>query len=141
MKVKDLMTGAVEFVHPENSITQAAKKMTRNNVGSLPVINDGQEAIGIITDRDITTRVVSRGLDPTEAKVTEAMTEDPVFCKESDDTQTAAEIMKDKQIRRLLVKDDEGNFIGIIALGDIALNESKSLSGDVLEDISKPPSS
>jgi CBS domain-containing protein len=139
MQVKDLMSRSVEFVHPEDSITQAAKKMVRSNIGSLPVINDGQEAIGIITDRDITTRVVSRGLDPTETKVTKGMTKDPIFCKESDDTQTAAEIMKDKQIRRLLVKDNEENFIGIIALGDIALNESKSLSGDVLEDISKPP--
>lgn len=47
MKVKDLMTSAIEFVHPEDSIARAAEKMTRNNVGSLPVINDEKDAVGI----------------------------------------------------------------------------------------------
>jgi len=141
MKVKDLMSSALEFVHPEDSVAKAAEKMTRSNIGSLPVINDEKDAIGILTDRDITTRVVAMGLDPIETKVSQAMTEDPLFCKESDDVQTAAKLMKDKQIRRLLVEDDGGNFIGIVALGDMALNENNSLSGEVLEEISKPPES
>jgi len=141
MNVKDLMTSAVEFVHPEDPIDKAAQKMTRSNVGSLPVINDKHDAVGLITDRDITTRVVSIGLDPTKTKVIKAMTQDLYFCKESDDIQNAANIMKDNQVRRLLVKNDEGDFTGVISLGDIALNSDHSLSGDVLEEISKPPSS
>ena len=139
MKVKDFMTSAVEFVHPEDPIDKAAQKMTRSNVGSLPVINDEQKTVGIITDRDITTRVVSIGLDPTKTKVIKAMTRDPLFCSESDDIQTAGSMMKDNQVRRLLVKNDTGNFVGILSLGDLALNSDNSFSGNVLEDISKSP--
>ena len=141
MTVKDLMTGVIEFVHPDDSVDKAAQKMTRRNVGSIPVIDKDQNPIGIITDRDIATRVVSVRLDPTETEVIKVMTHDPLFCKESDEITTAADIMKDNQVRRLLVKNDEENFTGIVSLGDLALKAGHLLAGEVLEDISKPPSS
>jgi len=141
MTVKDLMTGVVEFVHPEDTVDKAAQKMTRRNIGSIPVLDQDQNPIGIITDRDIATRVVSVRLDPTETEVIKVMTHDPLFCKESDDIKTAADIMKDNQVRRLLVQNDQGSLTGIVSLGDLALNAGHLMTGEVLEEVSKPPNS
>jgi len=138
MIIQDLMTSAVEFVSTDDSVDKAAIKMTRNNVGAIPVLDRNQKAVGIITDRDITTRVVSVGLVPTETAVTKVMTKNPIVCKESDDIQTAAEIMKEHQIRRLIVQNNRGNFMGVVSLGDLALNVDQSISGEILKEISKP---
>lgn len=141
MTVKDLMTSAVEFVHPEDSVDKTAQIMTRINVGSIPVLDKDQNAVGIITDRDITTRVVSAGLVPSKTAVSEVMTHNPLSCKESDDVTTAAGMMKDNQVRRLLVQNDQGDFTGIVSLGDLALNAGHLMSGEVLKEISKIPTS
>jgi CBS domain-containing protein len=141
MTVKDLMTSVVEFVHPDDFLDKAAKKMIRRNVGSIPVLDKDKNPIGIITDRDIVTRVVSVRLNPTETEAIKVMTHNPLFCKETDDIKTAAEIMKDNQVRRLLVQDDHGNLTGIVSLGDLALNAGHLLAGEVLKEVSRPPGS
>ena len=63
MQIKDIMTPSVECIDPYASLREAARKMEAEDIGFLPVINDG-ELVGVLTDRDITVRAVSRGLDP-----------------------------------------------------------------------------
>jgi len=139
MTIDEIMTSAVEFVHPEDPVDKVAQKMVRMNVGSLPVLDEDQNAVGIITDRDITTRVVAAELVPGETEVRTVMTHQPLFCKESDDIQAVAKIMQKNQVRRLLVQNDQGDLTGVVSLGDLALNTGHSISGEILEEISKPP--
>jgi CBS domain-containing protein len=135
MQVKEIMTPDVEFVTTDTTLEKTAERMRDLNVGELPVVL-GEEAVGVITDRDIVVRAVAHGLVPQAAKVTEAMTEGVFACSQEDDIEKAAEIMANRKIRRLLVMDAGGKMSGVVSLGDVALNLDKSKVGGVLAQIS-----
>jgi CBS domain-containing protein len=137
MKIKDVMTTSVECVRPETTLQEAAAKMKSLNVGSLPVC-EGDRPIGIVTDRDIVVRAIAEGRDPRTTRVPEAMTADVVSVPETADVKEAARLMKDRQIRRIVVVDPNKRVVGIVSLGDIAVDtHDDKMSGDVLEKVSK----
>lgn len=137
MKIKDVMTRAVETVRPDQSIQEAAAKMKSLDVGPMPV-TDGDRLVGMITDRDIVIRAVADGRDTRTTKVSDAMTTDVVCCNEDDDVQVAATKMEKRQIRRLVVVDANQRVSGIVSLGDIAVTSDEKMSGRVLEEVSRP---
>jgi CBS domain-containing protein len=138
MKIKDVMTRAVETVRPDQTLQEAAAKMKSLDVGPMPV-TEGDRLVGMLTDRDIVVRGVAEGRDSRTSKVRDAMTSDVVCCKEDDDVKEAAKQMKDRQIRRLVVVDAQQRVAGIVSLGDIAVDTSdEKMSGRVLEEVSKP---
>lgn len=135
MKVKDLMTKEVITVRPNTSIVDVAKVMKEKNIGSVPVC-EGNSIVGIITDRDIVLRNIAMENEHKTAK--DIMTKSPTSISPNDDIHSAAHIMAEKQIRRLPVVDSN-NLVGIVALGDIAVNnELEDNAGVALNDISKP---
>jgi CBS domain-containing protein len=137
MKIKDVMTTSVECVRPETTLQEAAAKMKSLNVGSLPVC-EGDRPIGIVTDRDIVVRAIAEGRDPRTTRVPEAMTAEVVSVSETADVKEAARLMKDRQIRRIVVVDPNKRVVGIVSLGDIAVDtHDDKMSGDVLEKVSK----
>jgi CBS domain-containing protein len=137
MKIKDVMTTSVECVRPETTLQEAAAKMKSLNVGSLPVC-EGDRPIGVITDRDIVVRAIAEGRDPRTARVPEVMTADVVSVSETADVKEAARLMKDRQIRRIVVVDPSKRVVGIVSLGDIAVDtHDDKMSGEVLEKVSK----
>jgi CBS domain-containing protein len=113
--------------------------MKESNVGEMPAVIGG-DAVGMLTDRDITVRITANGLDPRKTQVTDAMTEGVVACKEDDDFETVARLMGDKQVRRILIVDEGGKFSGLVSLGDMAIFVDNDLVGDVLRKISLPAS-
>ena len=137
MKVREIMTRGTDFISSDHTIEQAAAKMRASNVGDMPVVVSG-EAVGMLTDRDITVRIAAEGLDPRSTYVSEAMTEGIIACREEGDVETAARLMGDKQVRRLLVMDDERKLAGIVSLGDLAKSVDKELVSEVLRKISLP---
>jgi len=137
MKVRDIMTRETAFITEDQTITQAAVKMKESGIGDIPVVAGG-DVIGMLTDRDIALRVVAMGLDPQSTYVTDAMTGGVVACREDDEIETAARLMGDKRIRRLLVTNNGGKLSGIISLGDIAKSVDGELVGEVLRKISLP---
>ena len=102
MLVKEIMTHNAEVISPGDTLEQAARKMDELNIGPLPVC-EGNRVVGILTDRDITVRATAAGCDPKAVLVYEAMSHDVIFCHEDEDVQEAARLMKEKQVRRLLV--------------------------------------
>ena len=136
MKVHELMTSNVDFIRTDDSLQQAAEKMKDDDIGDIPVVLDG-DVVGMITDRDITVRGVAHGLDPKAAKVVDAMTERVVVCKEEDEVQTAAQLMAQHKIRRLVVENAEGKMTGVVSLGDIATSLEQNAACDALRKISK----
>jgi CBS domain-containing protein len=131
------MTKGAECVSPSTTLQDAARKMRNLDVGPLPVC-DNDRLVGVITDRDITVRAVADGSDTRTATVREVMTPQ-VFCFEDQDVAEAARIMQENQIRRLVVLNRDKRLVGIVSLGDLAVETGdQRLAGKTLEKVSQP---
>jgi CBS domain-containing protein len=136
MKVREIMTEAVELVDPDTVLRDAAQQMRDANTGFLPVGVDDR-LVGTITDRDIAVRAVADGLDPKVARVREAMSKTLVYCFEEQDTSEAATLMAEHKIRRLPVLNSAKRLVGIISLGDLAVGTGDDdVVGQTVQDIS-----
>ncbi len=138
-KIKDIMTKDVEVVYPDCSISSAAKQMRDLDVGFLPIC-EGNKLLGVITDRDIVCRILANDETDVENKtVQDAMTSPVTYCFDDQSVDEATDIMKDKQIHRLLVLDRTKKLVGVVALADLAINHGvDKLTGEVVEKISEP---
>lgn len=127
-----------DCVTRETPIFKAAELMRDLDVGMLPV-NDNMTAVGTITDRDITIRATAMGLDPNDTMVGEIMTPEIYSCLDDSSIEDAARIMEQHQVRRLLVENSDGQYIGVLALADLARHrETEALGMTVLEEVSQP---
>jgi len=134
-KISEVMTGDVKVARPEDSVQQAAAMMADQDVGALPVC-DGERLCGMITDRDIAIRAVATGLG-NDTPVREVMSEEVIWCLEDDDTQEVLGRMADRQVRRIPVIDAQRKLVGIVALGDLAIEDEENVD-EALRDISLP---
>lgn len=140
MQVKEVMTAGAECTLSSATLDKAAERMKDLNVGSLPVC-DNDRLVGMITDRDITVRATSLSLDPATTRVADVMTPGIQFCFEDQSVDEAAALMKDKQIRRLPVLNRNKRLVGIVSLGDLAVEtKDEYLAGETLERVSEPAS-
>jgi CBS domain-containing protein len=138
MKLKDIMTPDVACVRPGDTLQEAARRMKDLDVGPMPVCGDDDKIVGMLTDRDITIRATAEGLDPKTTRVRDAMSEDVVWCFDDQDTDDAAKLMQERQVRRLLVMSRDKRLVGIVSLGDLATESKKKQAGEVLQDVSEP---
>ena len=136
-KLREVMTRKVETVRPEDTLATCADKMRRLDVGTMPVC-DGERVLGMITDRDITVRATADGLDPNRTQVEQVMSAEVTWCFEDETVADATRKMSDRQIRRLLVMSRDKRLVGVVSLGDLALETDAERAGDVLQDISQP---
>lgn len=138
MQVKDVMTRDVECAQPNDSLSTAASRMRDLDVGALPVC-DSDRLAGMITDRDITVRATAGGSDPKGAAVRDVMTPTLVYAFEDQDVEEAARLMEENQIRRLPVLNRDKRLVGIVSLGDLAVDTGGGqLAGDALQRVSEP---
>lgn len=137
-RLKDVMTPGVEVIHPSATVAEAAEKMRMLNIGVIPVC-DGERLVGMLTDRDVVVRIIADQRDPKRTTVIEAMTPEVAYCFEDEDVQKAARLMVEKQIRRLVILNRDKRLVGIVSLGDLAVQtDDTRLSGEVLEYVSEP---
>jgi CBS domain-containing protein len=136
MTLKDIMSTEVMTVGENKSCSDAAQLMRDKHVGCLPVM-DSDRLIGIITDRDIVTRVIANNLDPNEQRVSDFMSKTLVTANPNMSAEEASRLMADKAIRRLPILENE-RLAGIVSLGDLARAEEKTLAGETLSKISRP---
>jgi CBS domain-containing protein len=137
MQLKDVMHKGFESIDVGANIQRAAAVMKSLDVGMLPVMEDGR-LVGTITDRDITVRATARGASPDQTPVSDVMSRGVVFGYEDDDLRKAAGTMEEAQVRRLLVLDRADKCVGILSLGDLALETDEPLSGEVVREVSRP---
>jgi CBS domain-containing protein len=134
----DIMTPDPVCCAETDTVRKVAELMRDEDIGPVPVIDDQSRLIGIVTDRDLVLNVLAKGLDAANTKVSEAMTRDPVSCKEDEALEDALEKMGSFQVRRLPVVNAEGRIIGIIAQADIATRiENPEIAGEVVQEVSK----
>lgn len=130
MKVRDLMTQSVASISSDDCLSSAARMMWECDCGAIPVTRDGR-VLGMITDRDIVLRVVAEGRDPNEViSVRDVMTNEVVSLGPDADVLHAEELMKEHQIRRVLVVDDTGCLVGIVSMADLARATDETQLGD-----------
>ena len=136
MKVNEIMTRNVEFIQPNDSLQLAARKMRDRDIGFLPVY-EGDELIGVVTDRDIAVRAIASDLNPDAILGRELVTSPVVYCFEDQNVEDAARLMGDNQIRRLVVLDRKNNqLVGVVSLGDLARTVKEKTAEKTLESIS-----
>jgi CBS domain-containing protein len=133
--VRDTMTGNPRSIDASASVVEAAQLMREGHIGSLPITHDGQ-LVGMITDRDITTRVVADAADHRTAPVGDVSSRDLVTVEPDRDLDEALQLMAAHQVRRLPVVEN-GRLVGIVAQPDVALTENEK-TGKLVEAISEP---
>lgn len=137
MVLRDVMTTDVNLTDPAATLRDAAIAMRDGGFGLLPV-GENDRLVGTITDRDIAVRAVAAGKDPSTTTVREAMSEGIVYAYEDQTVEDAASIMSDRQIRRLPVLNRDKRLVGIVAIGDLALEApSEKPAAGALEGVSK----
>ena len=145
MKARDLMTPDPAQVTPSDSLQRVSQLMAEHDCGCIPVVTaaDQRSLVGVITDRDIAIRAVAEGR-PATTPVGEIMTANPDCVTPDDDLERVEQLMSDRQIRRVVVVDETGECVGIIAQADLARaakrrnDPSPKEMVDVLEKISQP---
>lgn len=134
MQLRDVMTRNPVSISKDATLQAAAAAMAEEDIGSLPV-TDGARLVGIVTDRDIVIRALAKG-EAATATVASAMTRDIVTCAPTIEVHSAARTMGDKQIRRLYVVEN-GDLVGVVALGDLAVEAPAGDAAQALKDISQ----
>jgi CBS domain-containing protein len=139
MQVKEVMTRHVKCTHPDATLQEAAQKMKELDVGLLPVCGTTDRLVGMLSDRDITVRAVAEGQDPWTDMVRDVMTPNVIYCFEDQDVSEAAQLMKENQVRRVVVLNRDKRLVGIVSLGDLAVDTGdEHLAGSALEAVSEP---
>jgi CBS domain-containing protein len=135
MQVSDVMTPGVQFIHPEQTISEAARIMAQSDIGALPV-GENDRLVGMVTDRDIVIRGVADGKGP-DAKVREVMSSDVKYCYEDEKVDHVAHNMGDIQVRRLPVVDRDKRLVGIVAMADLAIKRGPGVAGETIKEVSE----
>jgi len=136
-RVKELMSRDVKVINPDMTISEAAKKMRDGDFGMMPV-GEGDRMVGTISDRDIAVRAVAEGKDG-GTMVRDVMSEGVSWTYEDDTVEQAATIMSKHQVRRLPVANRDKRLVGILALGDFAVESSEiQPAAKALSEISRP---
>ena len=121
-KCNEIMTKNPVYCLPNDSVTKVAELMKSENIGSIPVVENGQsqKLVGIVTDRDLALKIIAEGRDAKSTKVEAVMTHKVVTCHADDDLQKALDAMAEHQLRRIPVVDNGNRIVGIIAQADVA---------------------
>ena len=134
MRIKDCMTRHVRVIGPDQTLAEAARGMAESDVGALPVANS-ERLVGMITDHDIAIRGIGADKGP-DAKVSEAMSDEVLYCYEDDDIEDVLQNMGDIQVRRLPVVNEDKRLVGIVSLSDLA-DASETQAGEALCQIAR----
>ena len=133
MLVKEVMTPKAEWIDPESTLLEAARRMRDKDIGSL-LVGEHDKIIGVVTDRDIACRGVARNLNPDNTLVREVMSERIFWCFDDQEIEKAAHLMENKKVRRLAVMNREKRMVGFLSVDDLA-HRAHALSGAVLDHI------
>ena len=140
MNVSEVMTEEVYIASPDETVQSAAQSMADLNTGVLPV-GEGDRLIGILTDRDIATRLVAAGRDGSTTAIRDIMSPQVCYCFEDEAVEEVASKMSEWQLRRLPVLNRDNQLVGVVSSGDLAREATPEISGGALSGIAEGGSS
>jgi CBS domain-containing protein len=130
-RVRDLMNRDPIKLGSDTPVVEAARRMREANVGAVIVVDEGK-LIGIVTDRDITVRAVARGLDPKATPLADICSNATYTIAPDDNIDQALAVMRENAVRRVPVVDGGNQAVGILSLGDLALErDPRSVLGRI----------
>ena len=124
VKVEEIMCREVATSRRSTNVAEAARMMWNNDCGAMPVVDDSNRVVGMITDRDICMAVTTRGRHAAEIVVGDVITGSVHGVSANDDVRDALEVMKEQQVRRVPVVGRNGELMGMLSLNDVILNVS-----------------
>ncbi|MFG1675321.1 CBS domain-containing protein [Micromonospora sp. NPDC049282] len=132
-RVSDVMTKQVVYLPAETPLDEAARVMKESDIGDV-VVTDGATLAGVLTDRDIVVRAVAERADPGTTTIGAIITREVVMIEQHCTAGEAAALMRERNIRRVLVCDNERKLVGIVSLGDLAMQlDPQSALSDISE--------
>ena len=139
MKVRDVMTNDPACCTPDTSLRDVARLMVENNCGEIPVCESksSRHVHGVVTDRDIVVRTVAKGRNPLDLTAADAMTTPAVTVTPETDLDQCANLMEDRQIRRVPVVDERGAVVGIVAQADIVRTARDQVAAELVREVSE----
>jgi CBS domain-containing protein len=129
MRVRDVMVGTPAFCTVNTNLAAAVEILWNRNCGFLPIVNEEEKVVGVVTDRDIAIALGTRNRLPGEIPVREVASKELFSCKPEDDIHTALQLMTEKKIRRLPVVGVSGALVGILTMDDIVLHAESRKPG------------
>ena len=123
MQIKEIMSKDVQVVSPDTLLHEVARKMHQRDCGSILVGKDDR-LLGVITDRDLALRCVAESHHPAQTKAEQVMTKEILYCRDTDTPEEVALNMTNNKVRRLPVLDENKRLVGVISLGDLAVNSA-----------------
>jgi len=133
-QIKDVMSQDVQFVTPEKTVQQVAEIMQARDIGFVPV-GENDRLIGMVTDRDITTRCVAKGQSPADQQIRDIMTPKTYYCYDDQEIEDVCNNLGEIQVRRLPVVNRDKRLVGIVSLGDLAQSASRPNIGQTEQQI------
>ena len=133
--IQEAMTPNPTTVEPSTTAEEAARTMKSEDIGSLPIV-EGDRLVGVVTDRDLTMRILAEG-KAVDTTVGEIASKDVVTIDPQQSLEEAARLMAEHQVRRLPVTEEDGRLVGILAQADVAQSGNDSLTGEVVQQISQ----
>lgn len=132
-RVSDVMTKQVVYLPAETTLDEAARVMKESDIGDV-VVTDGATLAGMLTDRDIVVRAVAERADPASTTIGSIVTREVVMIEQHSTASEAAALMRERNIRRVLVCDTERKLVGVVSLGDLAMQlDPNSALSDISE--------
>jgi CBS domain-containing protein len=138
MTVQDIMSRDPICCRPDTDLGHVAAMMAQYDCGEIPVCDDREHPIGVVTDRDVICRVVARGRNPLDCVARDCMSQPVVAAKPEMRIEEAARLMEDHQVRRLPVVDDQGVICGMVAQADLATKAEPRHAAEVVQRVSTP---
>lgn len=126
MTIESLLSRPVSALPTSATCAEAARRMRRQNIGSIIVEEDGAP-IGIVTDRDLALRVVAEELDPGTVTLGAVMSPFPAFLTTERDLRAALDVMREMHVRRLPAVNGKGRVIGVLSLDDVLIELAEQL--------------
>jgi len=136
--VTSVMTGNPACCTAETPLRDVARMMVENDCGEIPVVDDKGHPVGVVTDRDITVRIVAEARDTMSATAGDAMSRPAKTVREDSSLKEATELMESAKIRRVPVVDASGKLTGIVSVADIALAGKDVQTAQVVKQVSEP---
>jgi CBS domain-containing protein len=132
-RVSDVMTRQVVYLSTETPLDEAARVMKEADIGDV-VVTEGATLAGMLTDRDIVVRAVAERLDPASTSIGSIITREVVMIEQHCSAGEAAALMRERGVRRILVCDADRKLVGIVSLGDLAMQlDPQSTLGQISE--------
>jgi len=120
MKVEKVMNIRPRSVRPHQTLADAVTLMVDRDCGWIPVVDDANVVVGVITDRDICLAAHDRDKRISKIAIEGVMHTNVYACRKSDALADAEAIMRNRRVRRLPVVDEEGRLVGLLSLSDLA---------------------